>query len=173
VLKQYGILGVIQYPFFTSRDADWVSVRNVGGARMPWVSRWTDLIAAGVPLVGSTDTPWTPRPGERLLTTAMQAVSQVVTRVGLGGDETLTPLPWMLAQRLTVEQALQRLTAAGAYSTFEEKTKGTISQHKLADLVILDQNPLTTPTQNLANVTVLATIVGGHAEYCLVDPLCA
>ena len=95
----------------------------------------------------------------------MEAIDQVVTRVSVGGAY-VEPPPWMLAKRITVEQALQGLTSAGAYATFEEKTKGTIGPEKLADLVILDQNPLTAPPENIRNIAVLATIVGGHAEYC-------
>jgi predicted amidohydrolase YtcJ len=43
----------------------------------------------------------------------------------------------------------------------EERTKGSIEPNKLADLVILDEDPLTAPETRLRDAKVLATIVGG------------
>ncbi|MGN5766364.1 amidohydrolase family protein, partial [Acinetobacter calcoaceticus] len=44
-----------------------------------------------------------------------------------------------------------------AYQYFEEQQIGTLAQGKLADLVILDQNPLTIPSREIKNIKVLAT----------------
>ena len=58
----------------------------------------------------------------------------------------------MTDQALTVEQGLDLLTRAGAYATFEEDQKGTITVGKLADLVIVSDDPRAVPIADLAAV---------------------
>jgi len=121
--------------------------------------RWRDILEAGIPSQGSTDFPWLLGTIER---SAMYAVSSAVTRVGGLG---LTPTDWMLNQTISVEQALRLITIDAAYGTFQEDIKGSIKVGKLADLVILSDNPLTAPQNTLANIQVLMTMVGGTVEY--------
>jgi predicted amidohydrolase YtcJ len=71
----------------------------------------------------------------------------------------------MADQSVTVEQGLDLLTRAGAYATFEEDVKGTITVGKLADLVILSDDPRTVPITDLPAVKVSMTMVGGRVEY--------
>jgi len=121
--------------------------------------RWRDILEAGIPALGSTDYPWLLGAIER---SAMYAISSAVTRVGELG---LTPTDWMLNQTLSVEQALRLITIDAAYGTFQEDIKGSIKVGKLADLVILSDNPLTVPENALADIEVLMTMVGGVVEY--------
>ncbi|MHA2323611.1 MAG: amidohydrolase family protein, partial [Candidatus Thorarchaeota archaeon] len=93
---------------------------------------------------------------------AMKAVSLAVTKIG---DQGLTPPDWMLNQSLSVEQALRLITIDAAYGTFQEDIKGSIKVGKLADLVILSDNPLTVPENTLTDIEVLMTMVGGVVEY--------
>jgi predicted amidohydrolase YtcJ len=65
-----------------------------------------------------------------------------------------------------VEEALYLLTARGAWATFEEEDKGSLEVGKLADLVILSEDPTAVPSKSLADVDVLATIIGGQPQYC-------
>lgn len=64
-------------------------------------------------------------------------------------------------QRVTREQALRMATINNAWLAMEERSKGSIEPGKLADLVILDENPLTAPELRLRDAKVLATIVSG------------
>ena len=68
-------------------------------------------------------------------------------------------------QRLTVEEALRGVTFNGAYQIFEEDQKGSITEGKLADLVILGSNPLTTPSDKIKDIEVLETIKEGRTIY--------
>jgi predicted amidohydrolase YtcJ len=52
-------------------------------------------------------------------------------------------------------------TINNAWLNMEERTKGSIEPNKLADLVILDEDPLTAPETRLRDAKVVATIVGG------------
>ncbi|MFX0056081.1 MAG: amidohydrolase [Candidatus Hermodarchaeota archaeon] len=122
------------------------------------VARWRDIVQAGVPSVGSTDFPsnW------GSIHSTMKAISRAVTRVGELG---IPPTAQMLNQTLTAEQALRLLTIDAAYASFQEDVKGSIKVGKLADLVILSDNPLTVPEDTLADIEVLMTMVGGIIEY--------
>ena len=52
-----------------------------------------------------------------------------------------------------------------AYQYFEEDKKGSIEAGKLADLVILDKNPLTVDPQNIENIKVVETIKEGNTIF--------
>ncbi len=68
-------------------------------------------------------------------------------------------------QRISVQQALEASTIEGARQLFEEDRKGSIEVGKLADLVILDRDPLAIPTAELRNLVVLETIKEGATVY--------
>ena len=62
-------------------------------------------------------------------------------------------------------EAIKAVTINGAYQYFEEDKKGSIEAGKLADLVILDKNPLTVDPQNIENIKVVETIKEGNAIF--------
>ena len=68
-------------------------------------------------------------------------------------------------ERLTPYEALKCITEWSAYQHFEEETKGTLEIGKLADLVILDSNPLTVDKEKIKDIIVLETIKEGHSIY--------
>jgi predicted amidohydrolase YtcJ len=67
-------------------------------------------------------------------------------------------------QRLTAEEAVERYTAGGAWFGFEEGVKGRIEPGMLADLVVLDEDPLLRPDR-IGERTVDMTFVGGGRVY--------
>lgn len=157
-MRRLGIVASIQLSWFNS---DWAAEfeEGLGPDRLAWVGRWRDLVDAGVLTIGSTDTPW----GIGTVGPAMRAVSQAVTRIGEGGS---APPDWMLDQRLDVRDALELITIDAAFGSFEEEHKGSLTAGKLADLVILSENPLTVAPEALEGIEVLMTIVGGRSAYC-------
>jgi predicted amidohydrolase YtcJ len=68
-------------------------------------------------------------------------------------------------ERLTPEEALKAITLWGAYQHFEEDRKGSIEVGKLADLVVLSDNPLTVDPAAIGDIVVLETIKEGRSVY--------
>ena len=68
-------------------------------------------------------------------------------------------------QKLTREEALRAATVDGAYTTFDEAVKGTIEPGKLADLAVLDADPLTVDEDRLMNIASDLTVVGGKTVH--------
>ena len=68
-------------------------------------------------------------------------------------------------EKLTPYEALKGITIWSAYQHFEEDTKGTLEEGKLADLVILDKNPLKVSESEIKNIIVLETIKEGTTVF--------
>jgi predicted amidohydrolase YtcJ len=88
-----------------------------------------------------------------------QQIYGVVTRKGYTG-EVIGP-----EQAISVKDALRLYTTNGAYASFEETRKGSIEPGKLADIVVLDRDILTIPADEIKEVKVETTIVGGEIVY--------
>jgi len=63
------------------------------------------------------------------------------------------------------ETAIRMYTAAGPYLSWEEKLKGTLEAGKVADLIVLPQDPLTVPAEQLLTLKVDMTFVNGNLVY--------
>jgi len=68
-------------------------------------------------------------------------------------------------QGVTIDEALRMFTIIGAYASFEETLKGTITPGKLADLVVLSGDPWEIPAEELPSLTVDMTVVDGRVGY--------
>jgi hypothetical protein len=98
----------------------------------------------------------------------------------LSHDAPITPVPWILplvdasvnrisksgaligaAERVSAYDALRAVTSTAAYQIKEERTKGTLEVGKLADLVILERNPLKVDSKAIKDIRVLETIKEG------------
>jgi hypothetical protein len=69
---------------------------------------------------------------------------------------------WRPEEAVTVEQALHAATVVPAWLAGDERRRGKLLPGFLADLVVLDRDPVTTPAEELAEVGVVATMVGGR-----------
>jgi hypothetical protein len=107
---------------------------------------------AGITVAGSSDAPVItadPRIGLR---------DAIVRRTGDG--RVLGP-----AERLTARDALALYTTQAAYACHREGEIGSLEPGKLADFVVLDQNPLETEPGQIPDIGVLATVLGGTPVY--------
>jgi predicted amidohydrolase YtcJ len=86
-------------------------------------------------------------------------IEAAVTRQGMSGRV------YGAHERLSVLEALAGYTREAAFLTFEENRKGTIEPAKLADLVVLAQDPRTVPPEQISEVPVVMTFVGGKRVY--------
>jgi predicted amidohydrolase YtcJ len=72
---------------------------------------------------------------------------------------------WGANQRITVEEAIRCGTFHGAYASFEENLKGAIEPGRLADLVVLGQDPFKAEPSSLLKIPVERTMLGGQWTY--------
>lgn len=97
----------------------------------------------------------------------LQNLWGMVTRKQVDRDGSICdPEPWIARHEISVEAALRMLTYEPAYAVGQEEVIGSLQAGKFADLVILDQNPFEIAPEDLKEVAVLMTMVGGAVEYC-------
>jgi predicted amidohydrolase YtcJ len=87
------------------------------------------------------------------------AIQGMVTRKGYNGEV------WGANQRISVAEALKVNTINGAYNSHEEKIKGSITPGKLADFVVLAEDPHTMNKEKIKDVQVVRTVTGGKTVY--------
>jgi predicted amidohydrolase YtcJ len=87
------------------------------------------------------------------------AIQGMVTRTGWDGHT------WGANQRITVDEALRISTINGAYNSHEEAIKGSITPGKLADFVVLADDPHTVAKDKIKDIEIVRTMVGGSAVY--------
>jgi predicted amidohydrolase YtcJ len=69
---------------------------------------------------------------------------------------------WRKDQRLTLEQALHAVCVAPAWLSHDERVRGTLVPGRYADLVVLDRDPFACEPEELREVQVVATMLGGR-----------
>lgn len=140
--------------FFTNHTFYWgdVHLANLGKKRGGYISPMRAAIDKGLIATNHTDFIVTPLDQLFLLWTSVNRLSRSGQTVGED-------------QRITPYEGLRALTANVAYEYFEEKSKGTLEAGKLADLVILDKNPLRVDPNNIRDIKVMETIKEGKTIY--------
>ena len=73
--------------------------------------------------------------------------------------------PWHPEQAVSVEEALRATTVTPAWLARDERRRGRLVPGQLADLVVLDRDPVACPPEGLSDVRVLATMLGGRWAY--------
>jgi predicted amidohydrolase YtcJ len=110
------------------------------------------FLDAGIPVAAGSDFdpgPFDPRMG----------IQGMVTRTGWNGET------WGANQRVSVDEALRINTLNGAYNSHEENIKGSITPGKLADFVVLADDPHTVPQDKIKDIEIVRTVVGGSTVY--------
>jgi predicted amidohydrolase YtcJ len=87
------------------------------------------------------------------------AIQGMVTRTGWNGET------WGANQKISVDEALRISTLNGAYNSHEEAMKGSITAGKLADFVVLSDDPHTIATEKIKDIQIVRTVVGGSTAY--------
>ncbi len=126
---------------------------------------------------GGSEKMYSRRLGKNYVKTNMfrEIIDQGVCLVG-GSDSDITEYNPMIGiaaavnhpvkqHRISVYEALEMYTCKAAYAIFEEKQKGTLEVGKNADVILLDQDILSTPHELLDKIKVIATIKSGDIIY--------
>jgi predicted amidohydrolase YtcJ len=148
---QLGVIAAMQGVHCTS-DATFVPER-LGDARAEEGAYvWKKLINSGTRICNGTDAPV-----EDI--DPIRCFYSLVTRTNAGGKV------FYGDQKMSRLEALKSYTINGAYASFEEDVKGTITAGKYADLVILSNDLLNCSDEEILNTKVLYTIIGGKILY--------
>ena len=129
-----------------------IHLRNLGEERAEAISPAKSAFEQGLCVNFHQDSPVVP---PDMLHTVWCAVNRLTREGKILGEE----------ERVNVCEALKAVTINGAYAYFEEDKKGSIAEGKLADLVILDRNPLKTPVSELKDIKVTETLKEGETVY--------
>ena len=138
-MSELGIIASCQPPFLNS-EYTWLKKR-LGEDRIKHSYPYKSLIDAGVVVASGSDCPIESAD-------VIQGLHALVTRNGFVPE-----------QCISIEDALKTYTINAAYASFEEDIKGSIEVEKLADMVILDKNPLEIPIEEIKNIKVKETII--------------
>jgi predicted amidohydrolase YtcJ len=148
-----GIIASMQ-PAHLIDDANWAGKR-LGPDRIKHSYVFRSLLASGAPLAFGSD--WSVAPMDPIL-----GIYAAVTRRSADGKN---PGGWIPEQKISVEQALRAYTAGGAYGVFAEGRRGRLIPGYLADLVLLDRDLTRIPPEEIAQVKVTTTIMGGKVVF--------
>lgn len=153
-LDSMKVLGIMPsfFAMHTFYWGDWHRDETIGKERAYRISPAVSALKRGMIFTQHHDAPVA-------FPDAFRVLSATVNRVSRSG-EVIGP-----DQRVPVYTALKSITDWAAYQAFEEKSKGTLKAGKLADLVILDKNPLKIPTMELSGLKVMSTIKEGKTIY--------
>jgi hypothetical protein len=146
-MKRLGVVPVLQPGFIWELADNWF--RQLGKEKCSQFKPFRSLLKNNIPIAFSSDRPVVS--GAPLLG-IHSAVNQ----------KTRTGQDYAPQEKITPEEALRCYTLNGAYATFEDKIKGSIEEGKLADLVVLAEDPTAVNPEKIKDISVEATMVGGE-----------
>ena len=138
-------------PLHTFYWGDWYKT-NLGEKEAQLICPAKTFIDEGFTLTIHTDAPVVTPNIMTIIGTSVNRTSRSGTV--MGPDERITPY-----------QAMQATTINSAYQSFEEDKKGSLKVGKIADLVVLTENPLKVDSAKIKYIEVLETIKDGKTIY--------
>ena len=136
-------------------------LRSRGALVGPWLGKMRgrrvvnvkDIMAGGAPIAVASD--W---PGLRYLS-PLVAIEALVTR------RTADGIPIAADQAIDAETALRLYTVNNAYASYEEDEKGTLELGKVADMVVLSDDPLSVASTAIGSIGIEVTVSRGRTVY--------
>ena len=156
-IPRFAGLGVIpaMQAVHMSSDRSW-AIDRLGEKRIKeGAYMWQALLKSGIPIVNGTDVP-------------VEPLNPIASFYASVSRKTLKGLPeggYEPEQKMTREQALKSYTLDAAYGAFEEKIKGSITQGKLADFTIYNQDLMKVPEDEILSTEIAMTIFDGKVVY--------
>ena len=152
LLQRIKTTGSIPTPFWSYVHFHGEKWAAYGAEKMESMFAHRSFLDYDIPVPGASD--YRPGPFEPLM-----AIQSMVTRKDFSG------VVWGGHQRVTLDEALRIATINGARASYEEDVKGSITAGKLADFVILERDPHEVPPDEIKNITVARTVVGGRTVH--------
>jgi predicted amidohydrolase YtcJ len=153
-IPRFGQLGVIasMQGIHCTSDGPWV-IKRLGVKRAEEGAYvWQKLMKSGAIICNGTDAP-------------VEDVDPIACFYAMVSRKLKDGTVFYPEQKMSREEALRSYTLDCAYAAFEEDIKGSITPGKLADIIILSQDIMTIPDDEILNAEVLYTIVGGKILY--------
>jgi len=152
-IAELGVVASMQ-PYHAADDGRWAEKR-IGPERIRTTYAFRSLLDAGAELAFGSD--WTVAPLDPFL-----GIDAAVTRRTLDGAN---PEGWIPEQRIGLVEALDAYTRGASHAGFSDRFSGTLTQGKVADLVVLNTDLFQLPETELASAVVERTFVGGVEVY--------
>lgn len=145
-IEKYNLLVSVQPCVIESEFKIWSAIENLGKKRAMLLFPLRTLKNRNVFLLGGSDCPMEPL-------NPLLGIQISVNRA------------FFSQESLGIHEALAMYTKNAAYSTKEEARKGSIEEGKLADLTILSRDPTNIPKDEIGNIEIIKTIIGGKIVY--------
>lgn len=154
--SRFAALGVIAsvQPYHAIDDGRWAE-KFIGHQRALTTYAFKSFLDAQTRMIFGSD--WFVAPADPLY-----GIYAAVTRRTLDEKD---PAGWIPEQKITVAQALQAYTRDAAYASFDDDLKGTLEAGKLADFVLLERDITAIPPEEIRDVKVMMTVVGGKTVF--------
>ncbi|WP_425396933.1 amidohydrolase [Aeoliella sp.] len=151
ILDRVKRLGVVLAPHsYVWEHGD--KMEAYGPQRWPWMHANGTAMRMEIPVAGNSDSPVS-------AAVPLLRIQSMVTRTSKEGKV------YGREQRVPVEQAIYAWTMGSAYASFEEDIKGSLTVGKLADFVMLSDDPRTVAPETIKDIEVELTAVGGEVVY--------
>jgi predicted amidohydrolase YtcJ len=152
LLRRIAAGGFIPAPFYTYAHYHGEKWVEYGDERMEWMFAHRSFLDHGIMVAPASD--HSPGPYEPLM-----AIQSMVTRKDYSGRV------WGPSQRISIDEALKVCTVHGAHASYEERDKGSITAGKLADFVVLAEDPHDVDPDGIKDIGVVRTVVGGRTVH--------
>jgi predicted amidohydrolase YtcJ len=154
-IPRFAKLGVIasMQPYHAIDDGRWAE--KFIGDRIKTTYAFRSLLDQNARLAFGSD--WFVAPP-----TPLEGIYAAVTRRTLDDKN---PGGWVPEQKISLEDALRAYTGTAAFASFEESQKGTLAAGRLADFVVLDRNLFEIAPEQIRDVKVMLTVVGGKVVF--------
>ncbi len=149
-LSKLRVVIVTQPPFLYYSGERYLA--TVPAEQLKWLYRIKSPLDSGLIVAASSDSPVVPN-------NPLVGIYAAVTRLAESGQQLLPE------ECISAKQALAMYTTNAAYASFEEAIKGSITQGKLADIVVLSSDPTRSPPEQIKDIKVEMTIIGGKVVW--------
>lgn len=153
--KKLGVMASME-PIHADPATISVWEKAVGPVRLPYSFAWNDMLQQQAFLVFSSDWP---------AAISVNPIRGIHVAVNRRTPEGYPEQGWVAHQKISMQQAMKAYTSAGAYSSFEESTKGKLLPGYLADVIVFSDDLFTIPTMNVHQVKVVMTVFDGKVIY--------